>query len=120
MKQTVVMALPYPPTVNHYWRRVGSRTLISAEGRRYRERVIDAANLRNITPCSGSLDVSVAVYPPDRRRRDLDNILKALLDALQHAGVYEDDSQIDELHVTRHEIVRGGRVDVIVSEPEDE
>lgn len=32
--------LPYPPSINHYWRRVGSRTLISREGRRFRERVV--------------------------------------------------------------------------------
>ncbi len=27
------LTLPYPPSVNHYWRRVGLRTLISREGR---------------------------------------------------------------------------------------
>ena len=25
--------LPYPPSINHYWRRVGRTTLISREGR---------------------------------------------------------------------------------------
>ncbi len=31
-----VVELPYPPSVNHYWRRVGDRTLISREGRKFR------------------------------------------------------------------------------------
>ena len=29
----MVLTLPYPPSINHYWRRVGPRTLISREGR---------------------------------------------------------------------------------------
>jgi crossover junction endodeoxyribonuclease RusA len=45
-------------------------------------------------------------FPPDRRRRDLDNLLKPTLDALQHGGVYEDDSQVDLLVVRRCETDR--------------
>lgn len=45
--------------------------------------------------------MTIKASPPDRRARDLDNILKALLDALAHAGVYADDSEIDELHIYR-------------------
>lgn len=32
----VVLELPFPPSVNHYYRRVGGATLISREGRRCR------------------------------------------------------------------------------------
>ncbi len=35
----IELELPFPPSVNHYYRRVGPRTLISREGRRFRERV---------------------------------------------------------------------------------
>ncbi len=44
---------------------------------------------------------AILVYPPDRRARDLDNLGKALLDALTKAGVYGDDSQIDHLTFAR-------------------
>ena len=91
--------------MNHYWRHVGSKVLISKAGRAYRKRVSARAMLAMMTARCRTLDGSVAVMiwacPPDRRRRDLDNILKPLLDALQHAGCYRDDSQIDDLHVTR-------------------
>jgi crossover junction endodeoxyribonuclease RusA len=55
-------------------------------------------------------------FPPDRRRRDLDNLAKPTLDALEHAGVYEDDSQIDLLIIRRQDVVHGGRLEVSVTE----
>ena len=55
-------------------------------------------------------------FPPDRRRRDLDNLQKPTLDALQHAGIYEDDSQIDLLVTQRCEVVPGGRLEIRLDE----
>lgn len=95
----LLIELPWPPSVNHYYRRVGHRTLISREGRKYRTEV--CAILRDLyfRPLDGELAMTVDAYPPDKRRRDADNILKSLLDALQHAGAYHDDSQIKKLNI---------------------
>jgi crossover junction endodeoxyribonuclease RusA len=95
--------LPYPPSVNHYYRRVGPRTLISRQGRRYRERICAILRSLNIRPIEGRLALTADFYPPDRRRRDLDNLAKCLLDALQHGGAYHDDSQIKEMHTHMRE-----------------
>ncbi len=35
--RVIELELPYPPSVNHYWRRVGARTLISRGGRAFRQ-----------------------------------------------------------------------------------
>ena len=35
----IVLNLPFPPSVNHYWRNVGSRVLISQAGRDYQRGV---------------------------------------------------------------------------------
>lgn len=113
---TQVFELPYPPSVNHYWRRVGFRTLISRGGRRYRRDVVALLAAGRAAPLRGRLELVVHVFPPDRRRRDLDNLQKALFDALQHAGVYGDDSQIDRLDVRRGPVVPGGKVLVQVTE----
>jgi crossover junction endodeoxyribonuclease RusA len=100
--------LPYPPSINHYWRRVGYRTLISREGRRFRDRVVALLAARRVAPLVGRLAVEILLFPPDRRRRDVDNAIKSTLDSLQHGGAYLDDSQIDELHVLRREVTLGG------------
>jgi len=112
----MIATLPYPPSINHYWRRVGPRTLISREGRTFRTNVcalLGGGGPRK-PPAGGRIALCMDAFPPDRRRRDLDNLIKATADALQHAGVYEDDSLIDLLLVRRRNAVAGGRLDVQV------
>ena len=111
----MALTLPYPPSINHYWRRVGPRTLISREGRAFRRNVcalLGGGGRR--PPLGGRIALAMDAFPPDRRRRDLDNIQKPVLDALEHAGVYEDDSQIDLLVTCRREVVPNGRLLVMV------
>lgn len=116
-----VLELPFPPSVNTYWRhpttgKLAGRHLISEKGREYRQAVIDKASRYKLTKLDGRLSVHVMAYPPDNRRRDLDNMMKGLLDGLVHAQVIEDDSQIDRLSIERGVVCKGGRVRVYVSE----
>jgi Holliday junction resolvase RusA-like endonuclease len=106
--------LPYPPSVNHYWRRVGAKTLISRAGRTFRASVCSLLAARQIQPLVGPLVVRIDAFPPDRRRRDIDNITKALLDALQHGGAYHDDNQIVSLTITKRDVVPGGQTHVTI------
>lgn len=117
--------LPYPPSINHYWRQAGRRVLISREGRAYREAVAEAVRSADggsgepFQPLTGRLAVRIEVYPPDARSRDLDNILKPLLDALQKAGVYRNDDQIDWLLTERAPVVTGGAAIVEIEDLND-
>jgi len=112
----IELELPFPPSLNHYYRRVGPRTLISKEGRTYRDQVRLIAAASRVTAMTGPLDVELLLYPPDRRRRDADNSLKAVCDALEKAGAYEDDSQIVRLTVQKKDPVPGGRAIVRIRE----
>ncbi|VTS08525.1 RusA family crossover junction endodeoxyribonuclease [Tuwongella immobilis] len=118
----IELELPWPPSVNSYWRTFQGRMIISREGREYRKAV--QALLLPLGPAirqhaTERLAVLLQVFPPDRRRRDLDNLGKALLDALAAAGVYEDDSQIDDFHVIRRRVVSGGKVLVAINVMEE-
>ena len=103
------LELPFPPSVNHYYRRVGNRTLISREGRKFREKVMAILAGLGVRPMTGPLNVRVEIFPPDRRRRDVDNVQKALFDALEHGGAYLDDGQIQKLSIEKRDPVPGGR-----------
>lgn len=109
--------LPWPPSTNTYWRNVRGRVLISKRGRQYRKDVKRYVMAHGKTPgFMGRVKLSVSCYPPDKRRRDLDNLLKSLQDSLTHAGVWGDDEQIDELHIMRRSIKKPGCVFVRVTE----
>lgn len=109
------LVLPYPPTVNTYWRVVNGRPILSAEARAYKQ----GAKLRALTqgvrePIDGPVTLNLAVYRP-RRIGDLDNVLKATLDALKGIA-FEDDSQVVEIFARRWEDKANPRVEVNVEE----
>lgn len=54
------------------------------------------------------LYLAVDLFPPDRRQRDLDNAVKALLDGLTAVEIWLDDSLIDLLVLRRGLPVAGG------------
>ena len=111
----VALTLPWPPSVNHYWGQCGTRRYIKEKGVKFRE--MTAEQVASIgKKMEGRLSVFVTLFPPNRQRRDIDNSLKALLDALQHAGCFDDDEQIDVLHVERKSVTKGGKCCVVVTQ----
>ena len=100
--------LPWPPTINLYWRHTRHGIFLSQRGKDYREQVCYLClQSQGFFDENTRLSVSILAYPPDRRKRDLDNVLKSLMDALMHAGVYPDDSQIDKLTISRNKPLDG-------------
>ena len=118
------MILPYPPSVNHYWesniryvkKKARINVRVSKKGVAYRKEVVYLCKKMKIPKLKGKVNVRVIVNPPDRRKRDLDNLLKALLDALSAGNVYDDDFQVERLSMVRQEVVKNGRVKVIIKE----
>ena len=134
----VVLSLPWPPSINSYYRygvlplrgmapvigRGGSiqggfiKPFLTGDAEAYREVV--TAIVAGTFRATGNdtfrcrVRVEVDVHPPNRRKRDLDNLLKCTLDVLTHAGVYADDSLIVKLVVHRRHMVPEGQVVVTV------
>lgn len=117
------LVLPFPPSVNAYWRApnkgsLKGRHLISAKGRAYQSAACSAIvdQLRRLPkPSTAPAAVEILLFPPDARRRDIDNYNKALFDALTHAGVWEDDSQVQPMLVEWGPKVAGGRVEITIT-----
>lgn len=104
----VVLHLGYPPSVNHYWRMVGrGKMVISDEGRRYIRDVGQRVLISGIRrPILGDLRVTIVAFPPDRRLRDIDNLAKGTLDAIQKSGLIENDNQVWDLRIVRGAVNR--------------
>lgn len=90
--------------------------LISAAGREYRAAVAEQILLQRAAKhFTAPLRVTIEAWRPDRRKRDLDNLLKAALDSLAHAGVFDDDSQIVDLRIYWAPAI-GGMLKVTIEE----
>lgn len=110
----IELLLPYPPTVNHYWGQSGKHRFIGKKGVEFRKAVAEACLDENVQALDGPLSVHVALFPPDKRKRDIDNVLKPLLDACEHAGCFWNDNQISELHIARQEVRKGGGCTILI------
>ena len=102
MREPVTFEVPGPPQPKQRARR-------SRNGRWYTPRatvayeeavgwVARAAGVRR--PCEGPVRLTLRLWFPDQRRRDLDNCAKSILDGLNRVA-WQDDSQVVELTVTR-------------------
>lgn len=108
------LTLPYPPTINHYYVRTKRGMAIGTVGLVYRSAVKAHVREAKCDTLTGALAVTIHAYPPDKRKRDIDNIQKCLLDALEKAHVYENDNQIKDLHTIMCEPCKGGKAVVAI------
>lgn len=127
----IELELPYPPSLNHY--KTLGRLTLTAKGKLYQPR-IDTTHTKRYyyevwfrinhlkakeglkTFGSAKICMELDVYPPDARKRDLDNICKCSIDSLQRAGLFDDDYQIDRLVVQRMDIIQSGKLVVRIHE----
>lgn len=111
----VNLTLPYPPSVNTYWGFSGHRRYLTERAVTFKHEVWRIAKQYKVASLGGSrLELTVVLYPPDNRVRDIDNVLKPTIDALCQAGIFNDDSQVDVLSVRRAEVVKKGKCVVTI------
>lgn len=88
----IVLSLPLPPSANRLWR--------TGRGKIYRSDIYNSwlgevvwiivrqSQSKRVT---GSYKLTILATPPDKRKRDLDNLLKAASDALVKSGIIDGD-----------------------------
>ena len=108
------LTLPYPPSVNSYWGFHGHRRFLTAKAIEFKKAVTIEVSRHLSRYGKSRLDITIIPFPPDKRARDIDNIVKPTLDALVQAGLFDDDSQVDRLSVKRGGVVAGGKTIVYV------
>jgi crossover junction endodeoxyribonuclease RusA len=86
--------IPYPPSTNRIWRQGQGRVHKSQE---YKDWLALASwemrvQLGPRIVITNPFKLTVRVQRPDRRKRDLDNLLKPILDLIAHYGLIENDS----------------------------
>lgn len=127
----IEVTLPYPPTVNHYWGRkhrmsrdrsgklkVFCQTFIKQKGKLFHKLSgwqFKANGIRETL--TSNLSVTIDVYPPDRRIRDIDNLFKAIADTLEKNNVIKNDNQIQSITISKRDVEKPhGKVVVKISE----
>lgn len=109
------MVLPWPPSVNSYWQRSSRGMFLGKPGRQFRKDAEVAIQKERLQPFGDArVSVVIELRAPDRRNRDIDNHAKGVLDALTHAGVIDDDSQVDCLKLIRGPIEKQGAAYVTI------
>tara|TARA_R100000963_G_C4642571_1_gene106248 strand:- start:76 stop:471 length:396 start_codon:yes stop_codon:yes gene_type:complete len=99
----VYLELAFPPSGNIYYRYVNSKVLRSKKAKDYIKYVglIWLHSKQKSFSKDKRLKLEIFVMSKDKRKRDLDNLLKILCDAMEEARIFNDDSQIDEIVITR-------------------
>ena len=112
-----MLALPYPPSANRYWRIFRGRATPSKAAAEYKQAV---RSLGEIEPTSEPVALSITLHPKQRKDgeesrviMDLDNCLKVALDALQGVA-YENDRQVRRISLTYGESMPDGGLTVLV------
>lgn len=113
----VITVIGSPISVNRLYRTNGfGGVRLSKEGENWKQIIgWEARRQYKGAMTSKRLSVHLYLHFKDNRRIDIDNQSKAILDALQGI-VYEDDRQVDELHIYRRQDPANPRVEISIIE----
>lgn len=91
--------LPFPPSVHGLYRGGRWKGDISPEYKAWRDHAGVMLNRQSVRSFDGSVRIFIRLVAPDRRKRDSDNYVKAILDLLAaHLVIEGDDASIVRSH----------------------
>lgn len=85
----IELSIPLPPSANHIWKNYH-------KSKAYKAWIVEAGWLsKRRDKIVGPWRITVLAKRPDKRRRDLDNLLKPIIDLVVSLGLVEDDSKLE-------------------------
>ena len=88
----VTLTLPFPPSVNSLWRSAGRRVYRSKKYMDWIKVALPMAIEQSEgVRIEGPYRLHIWLHPPDKRHRDLDNLIKAPSDLLEESGIITND-----------------------------
>lgn len=91
-----VFLLPFPPSVNALYANVKNVGRVKTHAYKVWQKEAGLRlNLQRPKKVSGRVRIAIRAVPPDRRKRDLDNLEKAIMDFLVDMGVIDDDCLVE-------------------------
>lgn len=93
--------LPFPPSVNNLFinsRKTGGR-FPSPQYKEWRKAAGQAVLVQGRKHIRGKVNIAIGIMRPDRRRRDISNLMKAVEDLLVEMQVIEDDSLVEKISI---------------------
>ena len=114
--RTEIFALPWPPSANTSKIPRGNRMVSTPKLRAYHTAATLAITGLRLDPMTAPYHVTLEFHEPDRRRRDIANLEKAVCDSMVKAGLISDDCHINKLTLIRCPKFKDGRVVVTITE----
>lgn len=109
--------LPFPPSVNNLYINAGKRRVMSARYKAWFALAcvsVKDTHRQNIGPYA----LNICVKRPDKRRRDLGNLEKAVSDLLVECGVIRDDSLCERITLQWDAGIQAECVVIVIPCPE--
>lgn len=110
------IVLPFPISTNRLYRAVGGSSILSASYRAWKREAGLLIMSQRPQKHIGPVKVTAVLCAPDKRKRDADNSLKCLLDALKDARVIEADDNSIVREVTARWVSSGEPCTVFVEQ----
>jgi crossover junction endodeoxyribonuclease RusA len=108
------IALELPPSGNNLFMTAGRRRILAPRYREWRDRAVGAVLAASVGErIRGPYAMHIQAGRPDNRKRDLDNLLKAVGDALVRGGAVADDSDCQAIEAKWVSGIEGIRVLVL-------
>jgi crossover junction endodeoxyribonuclease RusA len=108
------LTLPFPPSLNSLFA-TNWKTKRRHKSADYDAWIFEAGlklNIQRPQAHPSEVAITIQLHKPDNRKRDLDNLNKAICDLLVTHGIIKDDSRIVSLHTYWDQSVNGAEITI--------